>query len=77
MRAVPAGKETIWTHLLRRRPCLLYTSIINELIVPDVLYSSMIGLRYLNDVLRDFYVPSTLDSGVKLIAREELADESH
>ena len=51
--------------------------IINELIVPDVLYSSMIGLRYLNDVLRDFYVPSTLDSGVKLISREELADESH
>ena len=46
--------------------------VIDELIVPDVLYSSMIGLRYLNDVLRGFYVPPTLDSGVKLISGEEL-----
>ena len=60
-----------------RRHTNIEPGIINELIVPDVLYSSMIGLRYLNDVLRDFYVPSTLDSGVKLISREELADESH
>lgn len=43
------------------------TGIIDELIVSDVLYSSTIGLRYLNDILRGFYVPSTLDSGVKLI----------
>lgn len=41
--------------------------IIDELIVSDVLYSSAIGLRYLNDILRDLYVPETLDSGVKLI----------
>lgn len=41
--------------------------IVDELIVSDVLYSSKIGLRYLNDILRGFYVPSELDSGVKLI----------
>ena len=41
--------------------------IVDELIVSDVLYSSKIGLRYLNDILRGFYVPPTLDSGVKLI----------
>ncbi|MBQ9330714.1 MAG: hypothetical protein IJ221_07040 [Oscillibacter sp.] len=41
--------------------------IISELLVSDVLYSSRIGLRYLNDILRGFYVPSTLDSGVKLV----------
>lgn len=40
---------------------------IQELLVSDVLYSSSIGLRYLNDILRGFYVPPTLDSGVKLI----------
>ena len=41
--------------------------IISELLVSDVLYSSRIGLRYLNDILRGFYGPSTPDSGVKLV----------
>ena len=41
--------------------------VIHELIVSDVLYSAVIGLRYLHDILRGFWVPSTLDSGVKLI----------
>lgn len=41
--------------------------IVDELIVSDALYSSKIGLRYLNDILRGFYVPARLDSGVKLI----------
>lgn len=45
----------------------LKSGMLDELIISDVLYSSTIGLRYLNDLLRDFHVPSTLDSGVKLI----------
>lgn len=43
------------------------TGIIDELVVSDVLYSSKIGLRYLNDLVRGFYIPLTLDSGVELI----------
>lgn len=41
--------------------------VIDELVVSDVLYSSKIGLRYLNDLVRGLYVPPTLDSGVDLI----------
>lgn len=43
------------------------SGVIDELIVSDVLYSSVIGLRYLHDILRGLWVPSTLDSGVQLI----------
>lgn len=41
--------------------------VIDELLISDVLYSSNIGLRYLHDILRGFWVPPTLDSGVKLV----------
>lgn len=45
------------------------SGVIDELIVSDTLYSAYIGVRYLYDILRGFYVPDTLDSGVKLITR--------
>lgn len=44
-------------------------SVVDKLLISDVPRSAMIGLRYLNDILRDFWVPSTFDSGVKLITQ--------